>query len=87
MSFFTHDPAPLVHSMSISCRSFAAISQSMGVARHEGVAKNTRSSNDRVGFEQFAINHRDRITTVAAIRAANAPGAVLLHKLGALRVI
>ena len=40
-----------------------------------------------MGFEQFAINYRDRPIAVAAIRAVNAPGAVLLYKLGALRVM
>ena len=59
----------------------------MGVARHDGVAKNTRSSNDCAGSEQFAINHCDRIIAVAAIRDANAPGAVLRYNLGALRVM
>ena len=59
----------------------------MGVARHDGVVKNTRSSNERVDFEQFTINHRNPIIAMAAIRAVNAPGAVLLHKLSALRVM
>ena len=58
----------------------------MGVTRHDGSVKNTRSQNERVGFEQFAINHRDRTIAVAASRGTNAPGAVLLYKLGALRV-
>ena len=59
----------------------------MGVARHDGVAKNTRSSNERVDFEQFTVNHRDPTIAVAAIRAVNAPGAVLLYKLSALRAM
>ena len=59
----------------------------MGETKHDGMAKNTRSPNDCVGFEQFTVNHRDRTIAVAAIRVVNAPGAVLLYKLSALRVM
>ena len=59
----------------------------MGVTRHDGVAKNTRSSNDCVGFEQFTINDLDRTIAVAATRVVNPPGAVLLYKLSAPRVM
>ena len=49
--------------------------------------KNTGLRNERVRFEQFAVEHPSRPIAVACHRWQNPPGAVLLYKLNALRAI
>ena len=85
--FRLHGADRLAHSISFASQSFALILRPMGVARHDGPAKITGSPNECAAFEQITRYHTNRTIAVAATCPANAPGAVLLYKHNALRVM